>query len=509
MSKCELLKELFDRGLVNTRPGAIFETTPPPLGEGFDFRRIQGMLLGLAIGDSLGVTTESINPGKRHARFGEITDYLPNRHAYNQRVGLPSDDTQLAFWTIEQILRDKAINPENVAQRFTKQKIFGIGQTVLDFLRNYKAGVPWYKSGPESAGNGALMRICPVMLPYMLSPSRELWADTVLLTMITHNDSAAIGCNLAFVSMLWELLQCQAPPPGEWYLNHFVRVLSEVEINNNYSPRGGMYTDFRGTLGEYLTRVIPAAYQENLSVIDACNTWYSGAYLLETVPSMLYILMKWGHDPEQAIIRAVNDTRDNDTTASLVGTALGALHGIDALPVRWINNLSGRCGENDVGRVFTLINRAEKQWWKSATKPVTGTINRFEGLYFYLRNSAYSPITANGIIYPTVEHAFQAAKTSDNEIKAQIARMKSPGQARKRGHQLILPPDWDEVKVDIMYDLLKQKFSTYPDLMELLHSTGKIELIAGNSKDETFWGVCNGKGSNELGKLLMRLRERQ
>lgn len=282
-----------------------------------------------------------------------------------------------------------------------------------------------------------------------------------------------------------------------------------MEINNNYSPRGGMYTDFRGTLGEYLTRVIPPAYRENLSVIDACNTWYSGAYLFETIPSMLYILMKWGHDPEQAIIRAVNDTRDNDTIASLVGIAVGALHGIDALPVRWINNLSGQCGENDVGRVLTLINRAQKQWWKSATEPVTGTIDRFEGLHFYLRNSAYSPIAVNGMIYPTVEHAFQAAKTSDNEVKAQIARMKSPRQARKRGHQLILPPNWDEVKVDIMYDSLKRKFLTYPDLMELLHSTGKIELIAGNSEDETFWGVCNRKGSNELGKLLMQLRERQ
>ena len=114
----------------------------------------------------------------------------------------------------------------------------------------------------------------------------------------------------------------------------------------------------------------------------------------------------------------------------------------------------------------------------------------------------------NGIIYPTVEHAFHAAKTSDKEVKAQIARLTSPGEARKRGNQLMLPPDWDEVKVDIMYDLLKQKFSTYPDLTELLHSTGKIELIAGNSEDETFWGVCNGKGRNELGKLLMQLRER-
>ncbi len=227
-----------------------------------------------------------------------------------------------------------------------------------------------------------MMRICPVMLPYLQSPTRGLWVDTVLLTMITHNDSTAIGCSVAFVSMLWELLQSQAPPSAEWYLNHFVRVLSETEIKKSYSVRGGMYKDFRGTLSEYLTRVIQPAYQENLNVIDACNTWYSGAYLFETIPSMLYILMKWGHDPEQAIIRVVNDTRDNDTIASLVGTAVGALYGIDALPVRWINNLSGQCGRNDVGRVFALINRAEKQWWRSTTESVTSNIDRFEGYTF-------------------------------------------------------------------------------------------------------------------------------
>jgi ADP-ribosyl-[dinitrogen reductase] hydrolase len=147
LSNRELLNELFDRGRVNTRPGTIFETTPSHLTEGFDFRRIQGMLLGLAIGDSLGVTTESINPGRRHARFGEITDYLPNRYAHNQRVGLPSDDTQLAFWTIEQLLLDETINPENVARRFTKQRIFGLGKTVREFLKKRKRECPGTKAG--------------------------------------------------------------------------------------------------------------------------------------------------------------------------------------------------------------------------------------------------------------------------------------------------------------------------------------------------------------------------
>ena len=72
-----------------------------------------------------------------------------------------------------------------------------------------------------------------------------------------------------------------------------------------------------------------------MSTVDACNSWYSGAFLLETVPSVLYILERHGNDPEEAIVRAVNDTRDNDTVAAIVGAAVGALHGAIRLPERW------------------------------------------------------------------------------------------------------------------------------------------------------------------------------
>jgi ADP-ribosyl-[dinitrogen reductase] hydrolase len=75
------------------------------------------------------------------------------------------------------------------------------------------------------------------------------------------------------------------------------------------------------------------------------NAWYSGAYLLETVPTVIYILMRHGHDPEEAIVRAVNDTKDNDTVAAIVGAAVGALHGRSGLPARWIDNLLGRTTE--------------------------------------------------------------------------------------------------------------------------------------------------------------------
>jgi ADP-ribosylglycohydrolase len=86
---------------------------------------------------------------------------------------------------------------------------------------------------------------------------------------------------------------------------------------------------------------------------------------METIPSVLYILAKHAHDPQEAIIRAVNDTKDNDTIGSIVGAAVGALHGIGSIPDRWIHGLTGRTrpGSDDTGEVFKLILSAKKTFW--------------------------------------------------------------------------------------------------------------------------------------------------
>jgi ADP-ribosyl-[dinitrogen reductase] hydrolase len=105
-----------------------------------------------------------------------------------------------------------------------------------------------------------------------------------------------------------------------------------------------------------------ASFAEQLTVVDACDRWYSGAFLLKTVPSALYILARHAQEPETAIIRAVNDTKDNDTIAAIVGAAVSALHGRRALPSQWVAGLLGRTCEDDDGRVFALIAQARERW---------------------------------------------------------------------------------------------------------------------------------------------------
>ncbi|MBD3319678.1 MAG: ADP-ribosylglycohydrolase, partial [Chitinivibrionales bacterium] len=152
----KILENLFSAKAINLRKSSLFDTPPDPLPAGPLFDRIEGMMLGLAAGDALGITTEAMLPAERRNRFGEIRDYLPNRYAGECR-GYPSDDTQLAFWTLEQMIEDNGFVPEHAAARFCRGKIFGIGSTVRQFIANYRQGTPWQKCGPESAGNGALM----------------------------------------------------------------------------------------------------------------------------------------------------------------------------------------------------------------------------------------------------------------------------------------------------------------------------------------------------------------
>lgn len=336
------------------------EALPVPRFRGTDWDRVAGMLEGLAIGDSLGNTSESQLPEDRRAAHGEIRDYLPNRHAGYERIGLPSDDTQLAFRTLEHLLENGgSLDPEKLAEKLASGPIFGLGSTVRSFLSTRSAGAGWLEATQESAGNGALMRIAPVLLPHISSPGRGLWRDAVVAGAVTHNDYASNASCAAFVAVLLDALGATPPVPPRFWLDRFVEVARALEgEQRRYQPRAAPYAGRRVSLWSFTDEVVREAFRTRSSTVAACDRWYSGAFLLETVPSVLYILERHGNDPEEAIVRAVNDTRDNDTIAAIVGAAVGALHGLRALPHRWRKGLLGRTDAANDGRLFELIEKA-------------------------------------------------------------------------------------------------------------------------------------------------------
>lgn len=130
----------------------------------------------------------------------------------------------------------------------------------------------------------------------------------------------------------------------------------------------------------------------------------------------------------------------------------------------------------------------------------------------FLSNMYHSPInisdiTGYDIIVNTVEHAYQGMKTMMHNEQMKIFTCLSPYEAKKLGKKCMVRPAWDTMKYDIMKRLLEKKFSDYV-LKEALLSTFPYYLIEGNNWGDTFWGydVNLGKGENNLGKLLMQLR---
>lgn len=134
-------------------------------------------------------------------------------------------------------------------------------------------------------------------------------------------------------------------------------------------------------------------------------------------------------------------------------------------------------------------------------------IDSFTGEFRFLSNFYPAKVKLDGESYPSVEHAYQAAKTLDKKDRKKIATLKASG-AKSYGRKVKMRPDWEKVKLGIMEDLVFQKFSNEPTMREMLVITDPLELVEGNDWNDTFWGVCNGKGENHLGKILMRVRAR-
>jgi ribA/ribD-fused uncharacterized protein len=137
---------------------------------------------------------------------------------------------------------------------------------------------------------------------------------------------------------------------------------------------------------------------------------------------------------------------------------------------------------------------------------LTSPIDRFEHDYRYLSNFWPAKVYYGVQSYTTIEHAYQAAKTKNVVFQNQIRLAESPFMAKRLGRNVPIREDWEKIKLEVMADLLWQKFIMKPEMRAKLVATGKREIIEGNTWGDRYWGMCEGTGENHLGRLLMALR---
>lgn len=136
------------------------------------------------------------------------------------------------------------------------------------------------------------------------------------------------------------------------------------------------------------------------------------------------------------------------------------------------------------------------------------SITKFSGPHRFLSNFHVHTVHFEGVAYRTVEHAYVAAKTTDEAMRERVRAIIEPGDVKRFGREhVVLRPGWNKMRIPVMENLVRQKFDD-AKLLTMLLETSPHELIEGNPWGDTFWGQSPiGNGENNLGKILMDIRD--
>jgi ADP-ribosyl-[dinitrogen reductase] hydrolase len=310
--------------------------------------QIESVLLGVAVGDALGVPVEFMS--RQVIKKNPVTDMI-GYGTYNLPPGTFSDDSSLTFCLAEALTNDFDLN--TIGQNFVKWRynnywtprgnVFDIGiatQQAIDRLANGER--PDLAGGFDvsSNGNGSLMRISPLLF-YLLDKSiNERYEITKKVSSITHGHiRSVIAC---------------------FYYLEFARQLFEQK--NKFEIYKNLQTDITNyliTLSINQTEValFDRLLKHDIHKLTEENIFSSG-YVLHTLEASIWCLLTT-ENYKDAVLKAVNLGEDTDTTAAVTGGLAGLLYGIDNIPTNWLKqiakyddilNLAERLGEKFANR---------------------------------------------------------------------------------------------------------------------------------------------------------------
>lgn len=284
----------------------------------------QGCLLGLAIGDALGMPFEFMTPEQIDWKLqGDFDFHPPYTEISGQlRAGQWTDDTIMALCIVESLLERRTLDPEHVAGRFLEWyrggDWRGIGNTTAYALSRLDRGVPWTeagRTGDPACGNGAAMRIAPVGLWHALDPE-ALRGSVDRVTIVTHNHAEAVRGALAVAYAVARAA---------------VGTLSLSTIIDETR-------DFIGPCrtSEKL-REVAGLWRSGADWQSALARIGTGGYVVDSVGAAFFCLML--DDYERGVKAAVRAGGDTDTTGAIAGAMLGAYVGLPGIPERWLERV--------------------------------------------------------------------------------------------------------------------------------------------------------------------------
>ncbi len=269
--------------------------------------RLEGLLLGTALGDALGLPCEGLSAPVIARRFGELDRFRMCGH-----TGFVSDDTEQTALVAE-CLSHHPDDPEACATAFRRRLVwwfwrlpFGVGLATVRASLKATVGL---QSGVGSAGNGAAMR-APVIGAFFRDDPERRQAFGRRLASVTHLDPRAVDAAL--------------------FVSEFAALCATSDVLDVFAARGLIREVANSELREALSRAADLAGRGAVFE-DAAEDLGTSGYALHSVPFALYCLLRYGDEPMEAIRAAIRVGGDTDSNAAIVGGWVGALHGTAGL----------------------------------------------------------------------------------------------------------------------------------------------------------------------------------
>jgi len=302
----------------------------------------QGSLLGLAIGDALGMPVEGARASYIRNQLGRVRDFMdaPWRLL---KAGQWTDDTKMMLCHARSIARCGRFDAEDTAREFIawfeSNDWRGIGGATYESIQRLTGGIAPLESGMKgemAAGNGAAMRIAPIALLDCLDPER-LRDDCRAAAVMTHDNLDAVAGALAVAYAVARAARGDLAPHD---------LIADA-------------TAFIGPCAVADRLNIASRFLDaGMEIEEALARLGTGGYVVESVASAFFCFLCTPGDFEETVSRAVGGGLDADTTGAIAGALSGAYNGLDAIPTRWREGVEA--GEEILelaARVFVLASQ--------------------------------------------------------------------------------------------------------------------------------------------------------
>ncbi len=285
--------------------------------------RFRGSLLGLAIGDALGMPVEGARVSTITAHLGRVTDFLdaPWR---NLRAGQWTDDTKMMLCHARSIVETGGVDPDDISFKFMEWfksgDWRGMGNSTYSSLKRLLQGVPPGESGETgemAAGNGTVMRIAPVAL-IDCRDLEKLHRDAEVASIITHNNQEAVAGSRAVCYAI--ALAVRGALNTTSLIDEIIEYIGPCKVAENL-------------------QIAKSLLRQDISTTEALLRLGTSGYVVETVASALFCFLRTPEDFEETLISAVGGGYDTDTTAAVAGSISGAYNGLSIIPQRWARNV--------------------------------------------------------------------------------------------------------------------------------------------------------------------------